>query len=67
MSNPNRPKFATKRLRKIWQVCVDKIIRTDITKGIKQINAVDDALTKRDEHIRKGDKITKKGKIIKKK
>ena len=65
--NPHRPKQVTKKLRHAWQKFVDRIIKTDMTKGMSQEDSIQDALDKRDAHILAGDKITKKGKIIKKK
>ena len=60
------PRFVTKKLAHVWQPFVSKQIRTNMTGGLDQDTAVEIALDARDKHIKNGDRITKSGRIIKK-
>jgi hypothetical protein len=59
--NPNRPKFVTKKLVRQWQPYVDKMIRTLITRGKSQEEAIERALDLRDQKIKEGKKPPKFG------
>jgi hypothetical protein len=64
VSNPNRPRSVTKKLVRVWQPYVDKMIRRFIHHGTPQLDSVDRALDLRDDHIKAGHRY-RNGKIIK--